>query len=271
MNKFKLFKFLKICGIALLIYVSICLGFYFFQDKLIYQPDKLVNSYRFQFDFPFQEIFIEADDGAQLNALFFKTSQPSKGLIIYFHGNADNLERWGKYAIDLTQQGYDVLMPEYRGYGKSNGEPSEQMFYADAETILKWAKDNLEFNRMIFYGRSLGTAVASHLAMQHSPDLLILETPFDNLHGVVYPPIKPLLWFLPLHSNFSNDQYLKKVTCKKVIIHGTDDWVVPLSSALRLKSLLNSNDIFVIIKEGSHKDLREFQEYHEVLRSVLGE
>jgi fermentation-respiration switch protein FrsA (DUF1100 family) len=232
MKHFNLLRILKAGGIALLIYFVVCLSFWFFQDQFIFQPDKLSSDYAFEFDIEFQEYFIEASDGVQLNAILFKTAQPSKGLILYFHGNADNLQRWGKYAVDLTSQGYDVLIPEYRGYGKSGGKPGEQAFYTDAETVLKWAKKNIQFNTIVFYGRSLGSGVASQLATQHTPDLLILETPFDNLHGVVYPPIKPLLWFLPLHSIFPNDVHLKNLSCKKVIIHGTDDWVVPLSSAL---------------------------------------
>jgi pimeloyl-ACP methyl ester carboxylesterase len=265
----KVKKWAKVFGSIAVVYVATCLGFYLFQDKIIFQPNKLTRDYSFQFDFQFEEFFIEATDGVQLNALLFRTSQQSKGLILYFHGNADNVQRWGKYAVDLTAQGYDVLMPEYRGYGKSGDIPSEQAFYTDAETVLTWAKKNLNVERIIFYGRSLGSGVASQLATQHTPDLLILETPFDNLHGVVYPPIKPLLWFLPLHYTFSNDEHLKKVTCRKVIIHGTDDWVVPISSALRLKPLLKHDDVFVIIEDGSHKDLRKFKEYHAVLKQVL--
>jgi uncharacterized protein len=261
----------KITGIALLAYGSICFGFYLFQDKLIFQPDSLAHDYVFEFDRPYQEFFITAHDGVTLNAILFKAEQPAKGLILYFHGNADNLQRWGQYAVDLTTQGYDVLMPEYRGYGKSTGKPGEFDFYQDAATVLHWAEAHLTYSRLILYGRSLGSAVAANLAMTAHPDLLILETPFDDLYGVVYPPIKPMLSFLPLHSTFSNSTFLKKVKCKKVIIHGTDDWVVPLSAALRLKALLTQEDVFVVIEAGSHKDLRSFDEYHEVLRTVLGD
>jgi uncharacterized protein len=262
-------KLAKIITSLLAAYFTVCLGFWFFQDKLIFQPDKLDQAYVFQFNQPFQEFFIQADGGNTLNVLLFKTTQPTKGLILYFHGNADNLQRWGQYAVDLTSLGYDVLMPEYRGYGKSSGKPGEQEFYADAETVLNWAKQNFYFERLIFYGRSLGSGVASHLAMHTTPDLLILETPFNDLHGVIYPPIKPLLWFLPLNATFSNAAHLKKVSCKKIIIHGTDDWVVPLSSAKRLKPLLSGDDVFVVIEDGSHKDLRKFKEYHAILRDAL--
>ena len=193
----------------------------------------------------------------------------SKGLILYFHGNADNLQRWGKYSGDFTRLGYDILMMDYRGYGKSTGYPSERELYIDALTVLRWSQINVAHTRLIIYGRSLGSAVASNLATAVTPDMLILETPFDELKGAIYEPLKPLLYFLPLHSKFSNKTFLQKVNCKKVIIHGTKDQVVPLSSALRLKPLLEEGDQFVIIEGGSHRNLRDFESFHVALAQAL--
>jgi len=103
--------------------------------------------------------------------------------------------------------------------------------------------------------------VATRLAAQSTPDLLILETPFDELASVLYS--------LPSRYTFANHAMLPKVKCRKVIFHGTEDGVVPLSSALRLKSLLREEDKFVIIEGGSHNNLREFKEYHETLKEML--
>lgn len=216
-----------------------------------------------------EEYFIRTEDGEDLNALLFKTKLKSKGLILYFHGNADNLQRWGKYAVDFTKLGYDILMMDYRGYGKSTGKPTERDLYKDALTVFRWSEANLKYERLIFYGRSLGSAVASNLATAVTPDLLILETPFDELKGAVYEPIRPLLYFLPLHSNFPNKTFLPKVSCRKVIIHGTKDQVVPISSALRLKPLLQEGDQFEIIEGGSHRNLRDFESFHKVLAEAL--
>jgi fermentation-respiration switch protein FrsA (DUF1100 family) len=216
-----------------------------------------------------EEYFVKTQDGETLNVLLFKTKLNSKGLILYFHGNADNLQRWGQYAEDFTKLGYDILMMDYRGYGKSTGEPIENNLYKDALAVFHWSQTNLKPNRYIFYGRSLGSAVASNLATAVTPDLLILETPFDELKGAVYEPLKPLLYFLPLHSSFSNKIFLPKVKCQKVIIHGTNDQVVPLSSALRLKPLLGDGDQFVIIEGGSHRNLSDFESFHSALAGVL--
>jgi uncharacterized protein len=258
-----------IAGSMLIAYLVISLSFYFFHDLFVFQSRSLPKEYVFTFDWQFSEHTIPSGDGKLLNALLFKTAQPSKGLILYFHGNAGNLQRWGNYAVDFTQLGFDVLMPDYRGYGKSSGVPSEKYLYDDALTILRWARENTKPQRLIFYGRSLGSAIASQLATVQSPDLLILETPFDELSGAIYPIIRPVLKFLPERYYFSNKASLAKVSCRKVIFHGTNDWIVPLSSALRLKPLLKGDDRFVIIKGGGHRNLRDFKEFHVALEEAL--
>ncbi len=256
-------------GITIILYLIAIMSFYQLQDKIIFQRKSLPEKFAFKFDQNFEEHFIEMEDGASLNALLFKAQAPSKGLILYFHGNADNLERWGQYAVDFTELGYDVLMMDYRGYGKSTGTPGESELYKDAQTVLAWAKDKIPFARLVIYGRSLGSAVASNLATRAKPHLLILETPFDELRGTIYGPLEPLLFFIPFRHEFSNKSFLPKSSCRKVIIHGTEDWVVPLSSALKLKPLLKDGDQFVIIEGGGHRNLRDFESFHKTLADVL--
>ncbi len=251
----------KILGLVLLVYLILLAGFYLFQDRFVFQSQSLPSNYTFTFDQPFEEYFIATGTGENLNALLFKTSQPAKGLILYFHGNADNLQRWGNYAVDFTSLGYDILLMDYRGYGKSTGTPDETILYSDAQAVLTWAQANIPHNKLILYGRSLGSAVATNLATTANPALLILETPFDELNSALYT--------FSSKYKFPTKDFLARVTCKKILIHGTNDWVVPLSSALNLKPLLNDSDQFVIIEGGSHNNLRDFDEYHKTLKEVL--
>lgn len=254
--------------VPLLVVVSTGL-FYLFPEKFIFQPKMLAAEHLFQFDQPFEEYFIKTPDGETLNALLFKSPNTPKGFILYFHGNAGNLQRWGNYAIDFTELDYDILMVEYRGYGKSTGTPSEVDFYADAQVVLDWAKANIPFSRLIIYGRSLGSGVATQLAIKNSPDLLILETPFNELKGAINTPLQPLLSLFPARYHFPNDKNIPLLKCKKVIFHGTLDWVVPLSSALKLKPLLSQEDRFFIIEGGGHRNLNKFKEFREGLAEVL--
>lgn len=259
----------KLAGLVVGLYLLASIGFFIFQDKFIFQPDVLDRGYVFEFDEPNEEFFIPMSDGVEVNALLFKTSQPQKGLILYFHGNADNLQRWGQYAADLTPFGYDVLMMDYRGYGKSGGKPNELDFYKDALSLLEWSMKNLDYDNLIIYGRSLGTTVASNLAITANPEWLILETPFDEIKSLVPAIFKPLLVLFPKQHRFSNKDHLTKVTCNVMVIHGTDDWVIPLASAMQLKPLLKEEDDFVVVEGGSHKNLREYVTYLKALERVL--
>jgi uncharacterized protein len=111
--------------------------------------------------------------------------------------------------------------------------------------------------------------VASHLAMQAQPELLVLETPFDEIWGVVYPVFLPTIKLIQPRILFSNTEHLKRVACKTVIIYGTKDWVVPRSSTERLKPLLKPGDEFTLIEGGSHNNLSNFPAYHQALSRIL--
>lgn len=240
-------------------------GVYGFQENIIFQSDELEQDYIFQFSEQFHELTIPMQDGEKLNALLFSSSEPVKGMMVYFHGNSDNLQRWGRYAVDFTRLGYDVLMIDYRGYGKSTGQPSEQKLYEDSEEVWFWARHHFDHKRWIIYGRSLGTAVASHLSAEVNPELLILETPFDELQQGLSAYVLPF----SLKYQFSNKDHLANINCKVVIIQGTDDWVVSEASAKRLIPYLKPGDEFVSIPGGGHKNLRNFDLFHETLNKIL--
>lgn len=258
---------LVLAGALVVIYV----GLYLFQDLIIFQSVKLGKEHTYQFDVDFKEYFIPVPnaDGAPdtLNALWFRPDSASRGLILYFHGNRGNLQRWGQYASKLTRLGYEVLVFDYRGYGKSTGQPGEQSLYDDAKIIFRWAIHK-GARPAIIYGRSLGTAVASNLAIDTKPDVLILETPFDEIRGAIPPYWKPLSALLPLKYTFSNAEHLRLVHSRIVIFHGTNDRIVPLSSAMQLKEWTAPSD-FVIIEGGTHRNLSSFPVYTEKLESLL--
>jgi alpha-beta hydrolase superfamily lysophospholipase len=257
----------KVALVVIFFLFASAIASYVFQNKLIFQADPLNKDYRFSFTLPYEEHFISTPDHHEINALWFKPPQQARGLVIYFHGNADNLQRWGNYAVDITQLGYEVLMIDYRGYGKSSGSPNEKDLYEDAMLVWNWAKAKTEHNKVVIYGRSLGSSIATHLAAEVRPDLLILETPFDELMGA--SALRYLFAIVPLHSTFATKEFIERVKCKIVIFQGTDDWVVSLKSAERLKPLLKDTDEFIIIPEGGHHNLRDFVVYHTKLAAVL--
>jgi uncharacterized protein len=247
-------------------YLLLILAVYSFQEKIIFQSDTLEEDYTFSFDQTFYEFKIIGANKKPINALIFNPEiMPSKGTVLYFHGNADNMQRWGNYAIDFTSLGYQVLMIDYTGFGKSRGVSNEDVLYQNAEDTWVWAQHHLPAKKFTIYGRSLGTGIASHLATNHQADQLILETPFYEL---AQEHIKVLFPF-GLKYEFPTYKNLPKIDYPISIIQGTDDLVVHFSSAEKLKPLLKLGDHFYVIEGGGHKNLREFEEYHKILEEIL--
>jgi fermentation-respiration switch protein FrsA (DUF1100 family) len=241
---------------------------YFFQEKILFLPTTLEHNYQYEFDFPFEELFLKTEENTIINALHFKVENP-KGVILYFHGNAGDLSRWGNITEYFSKMNYDVLVMDYRTYGKSEGKLSEQAFYKDAQYCYGYLLKQYSEDEITLYGRSLGTGIASYLASKNKPNQLILETPYYSILDVAehrFPmfPVKQLLKY-----HFPTFQYLPKVSCPITIIHGTDDSVVPYSSAKKLSELKLHNLDFITVEDGTHNNLIEFEEYHQTIKSKL--
>jgi len=263
-------KRLLIVGSSLLfVYLVGALLLYQFQEKFIFLDGELAEGYVYTFKSDFEELNLPAPNGGRLNAIHFK-ADAAKGLVLYFHGNRGNLTRWGIIVEDYVALGYDVLVMDYRGYGKSKGTRSMKILLSDAEMFYQHALTLYPEGEITLYGRSLGTGIASWLAGKHQPKRLILETPYYSLASVAqrYYPIYPSK--LALRYNFQSSQYLKTATCPVSIFHGTEDTVVPYKSAQRLyDSLPSGQGKFFTIEGGEHKNLAEFDAFRKNLKEVL--
>jgi pimeloyl-ACP methyl ester carboxylesterase len=250
------------------ILIGLGIAVYIFQEHLIFHPERLSVKYDFLFDTPFEEKVFDTPDGYILSALVFKVEK-SKGIVFYHHGNAGNLESWGQRAIDFTSRGYDVLMYDYRGYGKSTGYiKNEKMLYADATLIYKELLYDYKERDIIVYGTSLGTGIASYIAYNNHPSKLILETPYYNFYDVAKFHYPYLPNSLLLHYQFKTNQFLPKIKGEVFLFHGTEDETVPYNSSVRLAELSN-NISLITIKNGSHNNLNTFHDYHQWLGNVL--
>lgn len=262
---------LSLFTLLLVAYVATALFYYIFQERFIFVRYQLAPRSRFRFKFPYEERYLEAGRGVRLHALYFRADAP-RGVVLYFHGNTGNLRRWGKLAPRFTALGYDVLMPDYRDYGKSGGRLSPRALQADA---LLWY-DSLGHawgdERIVVYGRSLGSGMAVPVAAARAPRLLVLETPFANMYDVA----RNFLWILPykllLRYPFRNDRAVRRVRCPVHIFHGKRDDVVPYNSALKLYSMVPTDvhrEMHTFPK-GHHSDLARFARFNREMRRVLG-
>ncbi|MBL8008974.1 MAG: alpha/beta fold hydrolase [Flavobacteriales bacterium] len=265
-----MFPWLSLLAALAVGYATLCLVYYLLQERLIFVRHPLSRRYRYRFNHPFEERWITAADGAELHGLYFPVEH-ARGVVLYFHGNTGTLRRWGKRAPRFTRSGYAVLMPEPRGYGKSKGKLSEEAILADAlqwydHLCTMWPED-----RIVVYGRSLGSGSAVPVAAQRHPRNLVLESPFARLIDPARNYFRWLPYRLLLNYRFANDVAIRLVRCPVCIFHGERDGVVPIASALRLYASIPTTveRQMIVFPTGHHNDLARFARYHRILRALL--
>ena len=192
-----------------------------------------------------------------------------KGIVLYFHGNRENINRYAAYANNFTRNGYEVWMPDYPGFGKTTGVFTEERLYSDAKLLYKMATKRFAADSIVLYGRSLGTGVASELASENNCKRLILETPYYSMpslaaaHFFIYPTDRMIHFKFPVYN------YIQKVKAPVSIFHGTDDEVIPYRTSVLLKAKLKKADEYISIEKGRHNDLGNFRFFHQKLDSLL--
>lgn len=242
---------------------------YYIQEKMLFLPTELTQDYKFRFSYPFEELFLKTGDNAVINSIHFKAKN-SKGVILYFHGNAGDLSRWGITAEYFVARNYDVFVLDYRTYGKSKGELNEEAFYSDAQLCYDYLKKQYSEDNITIYGRSLGTGIATNLASNNKPKQLILESPYYSITDVAQSrfPMFPVEKFIKY--KFPSFQFISDVDCYITIFHGTDDLVIPFESAIKLFNVSPKEQTnFVTIEGGDHNNLIDYDDYHLTVSKIL--
>jgi pimeloyl-ACP methyl ester carboxylesterase len=258
-----------ILKVVVIVYVGILVLLYFMQERLIFFPQKLAGDYHYSFTDSFEEMQFHMDDGVSLNGLLFKADS-SRGLIFYLHGNAGSLRNWGAIAEVYTDLHYDVLMLDYRGYGKSGGTiSSEAQLHKDIYTVYDSLRKRYRENSIVILGYSIGTGPAAKLASESSAKLLILQAPYYNLGSMLshYYPIVPS--FI-LKYKLETNKHIRACKMPVVIFHGDADNVISYSSSVRLKELLKPGDTLITLKGQPHNGMSDNPDYVEALKWVLG-
>jgi alpha-beta hydrolase superfamily lysophospholipase len=255
--------------LLLLTYVLINILLYFLQDYLMFKPEKLPTDFLFQYEHQeIEEYNVETRDGAIINGLRFKAQQP-KGIVFYLKGNSKSIKGWGKFAVDFTRHGYDVLMVDYRGFGKSTGRRTQKAIKRDMQVIYNKIKENVDEKYIILYGRSLGSGFAAKLASMNNPRMLILDAPYYSLSKVAkkYIPFMPLSILLKFP--MPTYKWLQYVNCPIHIIHGTDDKLIPYKTSVKLSKIKPTSTTLYTVIGGGHKNLNTFESYHKMLSEII--
>jgi uncharacterized protein len=260
----------RVAGILIVItaiYFLAGILLYFTQDLFLFHPRQLSRGHQFRFSESFKEENISVD-GRNLSIIKFDPPLKPKGVVLFFHGNMENVEHYHHYVPIFTEKDYSLWMIDYPGFGKSTGKRSEDKMYKDAILMYEDAIKQFTPSEIIIYGKSIGTGVAAYLASVRKANQLILESPYYSIEVLAshYLPVYPVS--LLTHYSFPIHSYLQKSQAHTTIFHGTDDEVIPFSQAVKLKKENNRVDL-VIIKAGKHNNLASYPLYVSKIDSLL--
>jgi uncharacterized protein len=248
-------------SIALVLMVAALIVFVrWLEPRFAFFPSAGETTTPAEFGVAFEPETIATADGERVRVWRMKAAKP-RAIVVYFHGNGGNLSAWAPILSDIVRHGYDVIAFDYRGYGVSTGRPSERGLRRDADAIVEYAARSHEPSRpLVYWGRSLGTAIAAYASTRRRPDRLILEAGFPDAAALVRssPPLAVLSLFSSYR--FPTAEHANAGGAPILVMHGTADTVVPFARGRALYDRLTGAKRFVEIAGGDHNDARPADE-----------
>ena len=222
-----------------LIVLILCLSFmsllFIFQGKLIFFPSKGIGDTPGTIGLDYEDVYLVTDDKIKIHG-WYVHNPDAKATLLFFHGNAGNISHRIESISIFYDIGLSVFIIDYRGYGKSDGRPSEYGTYQDAMAAWDYLVDErkLHPDEIIVFGRSLGGAVAASLAAKIMPAAVILESTFTSIKelGKYYYPYLPVSWISRIH--YPVDKQITSFSCPVLIIHSHQDELIPVRFGQRL-------------------------------------
>ena len=229
----------------------------FFEEKFIYFPQKYPQgAYDQARSIPnLRDCWIRTEDSVTIHA-WFTPAESAKATLVLSHGNAGNISHRYLLLRSLQRRGFNVLMYDYRGYGRSEGTPTEDGIYKDGLAAYDYAMSLPEVNpgRVILWGTSLGGAVAIDVATHRQAAGLILESTFSSAKDVarVVYPFLPVQFFM--HTKLNSIEKIKTLAVPILVIHGAHDSIIPIGLGKKLFDAANDPKDFYEIPNADHND-----------------
>lgn len=230
---------------------------YAFQRHMIYLPHTKAVGAPASYGVPQMKVVeVHTEDGLTLHDWFVPPKRKDDIVIVLFHGSFENIGDIAGLANAFKDRGYGFFFCEYRGFGGSPGDPSEEGVYADARAALKWLRDGgYQQKQLLYWGASLGTGIAVQMAAENAPGYLVLQSPYSNLVDVASNryfmfPVRQLL-----EDHFDSLGKIGKVKAPLLVVHGTDDRTVPIEFARQLFAAANQPKIFYTLHGAGHLGL----------------
>lgn len=236
------------------VWFSLCAILYLFQNQLIFQPTRTLTASPETIGLDYENVTLYSSDDMRLHGWHIPASA-SRGVVLFLHGNAGNISHRLETLEMLHRIGLSTFIIDYRGYGGSEGRPSEQGTYADAESAWNYLtmERGIKPDDIVIFGRSLGGAVAAWLAARVKPAGVILESTFISLGTMAqkYYPYIPVS--LLLRHEYPVRDHVAAINAPLLLIHSEHDEIVPFSHAKALYSAASAPRELKIINGGHNE------------------
>jgi len=245
---------ISIITVLLVAYWGLGLILYFMQPTFLYRPTPDVLYTPDELGLAFENVVITTHDGLKLSG-WYVPAEGTELTLLFCHGNGGNITHRLDSINIFHDLGVNCLIFDYRGYGNSEGKPTEEGTYLDAKAAYLWLRRNkkTDANNIIIFGRSLGASIAAQLASQVEARGLIIESGFTSYAdmGKKFYPYMPVRWFASF--SYNTVGYLQQVRCPVLVVHSRTDELVSFQFGLELYEMANEPKEFVEIT-GSHND-----------------
>lgn len=277
-KKIEMKKMVFSAALIILASYSAIVGVIFFkQGSMVYFPEKEIVHTPKNINLDYREVAFQTKDRINISGWYIPVDE-EKGVLIFCHGNGGNISYNLEYIRILHSLSLSVFMFDYRGYGKSEGKPSEEGTYLDAAAAWDYLiQQGKSPEKIIVYGQSLGGAVAAEIALRKNPAALIIESSFTSIPDLgakLYPwlPVKLISKF-----RYSTKDKVGMVKCPKLVIHSPDDEIIPFEhgraiyeKATQPKEFLETrgghNDGLLVSEKAYKNGLKMFLEKYIIAR-----
>ncbi|HEX8284407.1 MAG TPA: alpha/beta hydrolase [Pyrinomonadaceae bacterium] len=253
-----------VISIVVLALIGLPVGYFMlrrFEASTIFHPERAARGGLWRVPAGAEEVWFETADRVKLHGwLFHSTSRPAAATVVYFHGNGGNLSYCDWVGESFAGRGFDVLLFDYRGFGRSEGESAdERKLYADADAAYDFVTKSrgAEARRVVLYGQSLGTAAAGDVASRRACGALVLESGLSSaadMAGEIFPWMPRFLRGLT-RNKLDTAGKLARVGCPVFVAHGDRDEVIPARQGRRLFEAAPEPKRLLVVEGAGHNDL----------------
>ncbi len=245
----------------LIVYALLVATMYFTQRSFMYVPSQIFPHPAAIGVGEMEVVSVATEDGLRLKALYKAPATPSMPVVVLFHGNGGSIAIRGNRARDYIDHGYGFLLAEYRGYGGNPGQISEQGFYNAARAYLRWlsATQGISQDRIVLYGESLGTGIATQMALEFpGVQALVLEAPYTKMQAVAQHHMFWLPAYWLIKDRYNNIDKVAQLQVPLLVLHGQKDKVVPYKHGLAVFQNAKTDKRFESFSEANHINLQEY-------------